>query len=82
MARELIGADRFTEVFVSTPLAACEKRDPKGLYRKARSGQLPNLSGIGSPYEPPTEPEITIDTERTGIEDAVRLLREHIDARA
>ncbi|MFO0001644.1 MAG: adenylyl-sulfate kinase, partial [bacterium] len=65
MARELVGRERFTEVFVSTPLAACEQRDPKGLYRKARAGQLPNRSGIGSPYEPPVSPDFTIDTART-----------------
>jgi bifunctional enzyme CysN/CysC len=81
MARELVGAGRFTEVFVSTALAACERRDPKGLYRKARSGALPNLSGIGSPYEPPTSPEFTIDTERTSIEDAVSMLLKRVDAR-
>ena len=80
MARDLVGRERFTEVFVSTPLAACEKRDPKGLYRKARAGQLPNLSGIGSPYEPPTAPECTIDTERTSIDDAVKTLMRAIEA--
>jgi len=82
MARERIGPERFTEVFVSTPLADCERRDPKGLYRKARAGQLPNLSGIGSPYEPPTAADVTIDTERTSIEDAVKLLLEGIESRA
>ncbi|MFM7807248.1 MAG: sulfate adenylyltransferase subunit CysN [Planctomycetota bacterium] len=80
MARELVGRERFTEVFVSTPIAACERRDPKGLYRKARSGQLPNLSGIGSPYEPPTAPDFTIDTERTSVDDAVKALLKAIAA--
>ena len=82
MARELVGADRFTEVHVSTPLEACERRDVKGLYRKARAGQLPNLSGIGSPYEPPTAPALAIDTERTGVDDAVKMLLKMIDAQA
>ena len=80
MARELVGPDRFIEVFVSTPLAACEARDPKGLYRKARSGQLPNLSGIGSPYEPPTAPQLTIDASATPVEEAVKRLLKMLDA--
>ncbi len=57
MARELIGAENFIEVFVDTPLDVCEQRDPKGLYKKARSGQLPNMTGINSPYEPPLHPD-------------------------
>jgi bifunctional enzyme CysN/CysC len=82
MARELVGQDRFIEVFVSTPLAACEARDPKGLYRKARSGQLPNLSGIGSPYEPPTSPQLVIDASATPVEEAVKRLLKMLDAPA
>ena len=80
MARERVGAERFTEVHVSTPLADCERRDPKGLYRKARAGQLPNLSGLGSPYEPPTAPDLTIDASRTSVDDAVKMLLRAIDA--
>ena len=80
MARELVGRERFTEVFVSTPLAACEQRDPKGLYRKARAGQLPNLSGIGSPYEPPVSPDFTIDTARTSVVEAVQMLLKSVEA--
>jgi bifunctional enzyme CysN/CysC len=63
MARELIGEDNFVEVYVSTSLQVCEQRDVKGLYKKARSGQLPNLSGIGSPYEPPIAADLEIDAE-------------------
>ena len=69
MARELIGEDNFIEVFVDTPLAICEQRDPKGLYKKARSGQLPNMTGINSPYEAPTNPELTINTHQRKIEE-------------
>ena len=68
MARELIGSEHFLEVYVSTPLEVCEQRDPKGLYKKARSGLLPNLSGIGSVYEPPINPDLSInaiDGQRT-----------------
>ena len=60
MARELIGADNFLEIYVGTPLEICEQRDPKGLYKKARAGKLPNMSGIGSPYEPPEKPDLTL----------------------
>ena len=61
MARDLIGADNFLEVYVNTSLEICESRDPKGLYKKARKGELPNLSGIGSPYEPPETPSVVVD---------------------
>jgi bifunctional enzyme CysN/CysC len=62
LARELVGADEFCEVFVDTPLAVAEQRDPKGLYRKARRGELANFTGIDSPYEPPLQPEVRLDT--------------------
>lgn len=74
MARELIGPDNFVEVYVSTPLAVCEQRDPKGLYKMARSGQLPDLSGIGSPYEPPLVPQIAVDASTSSVEEGVRHL--------
>ena len=60
MARDLIGTDNFIEVFLDTPMEVCEQRDPKGLYKKARSGQLPNMTGIGSPYEPPLKPDCVL----------------------
>ncbi len=74
MARELIGADNFVEVFVDTPLAVCEQEDFKGLYKKARSGELPNMTGINSPYEPPEQADVVIKTGRNGLEQAVRQL--------
>jgi bifunctional enzyme CysN/CysC len=80
MARERIGADRFLEVHVSTSLAECERRDVKGLYRKARRGELPNLSGIGSPYEPPDAPDLAIDTAAISVDEAVRLLIDRLEA--
>jgi bifunctional enzyme CysN/CysC len=60
MARSLVGKDEFIEIFVDTPIEICEARDPKGLYRLARAGKLPNLTGIGSPYEPPEHPELVL----------------------
>ena len=60
MARDLMGDIAFAEVFVDTPIAVCEERDPKGLYRKARAGELANFTGIDSPYEPPESPELVL----------------------
>ena len=61
-ARTIIGDAHFVETYVSTDLCVCELRDPKGLYRKARSGLIPDFTGISSPYEPPVKPEIIADT--------------------
>jgi adenylylsulfate kinase len=62
-ARETIGPDRFVEVYVKASLATCEKRDPKGLYAKARRGEIKDMTGIQDPYEEPTNPDIVVDTE-------------------
>jgi bifunctional enzyme CysN/CysC len=80
MARELIGESRFVEVFVETPLDVCEQRDPKGLYKKARSGQLPNMTGIDSPYEPPLRPELTLDTSILDLDSATKKVLQSIQA--
>jgi len=74
MARQLIGAENFVEVYVNTELAVCEQRDVKGLYKKARSGQLPNMSGIGSPYEPPLSPQCTLNGGTETPEETVKHL--------
>ena len=60
--RDMVGTDRFYEVFVDTPISVCEERDPKGMYAMARRGQIKDLSGIDDPYEPPDKAEITLDT--------------------
>ncbi len=70
MARERIGNDEFVEVFVDTSLAEAEKRDVKGLYAKARRGELKNFTGISSPYEAPENPELRIDTGLASPADA------------
>jgi adenylyl-sulfate kinase len=70
----------FVEVYVSTPLEMCESRDPKGLYRKARAGLIPQFTGIDSPYEPPLNPELIIPTHELTIDDAIMRLRHGIDA--
>lgn len=74
MARALIGSDNFVEVFVATPLAVCEQRDPKGLYKKARNGLLPNMTGVSSPYEPPLAPELVIDTLNNPLSETINTL--------
>ena len=60
-AKEIIGGDRYIEIFVDTPLEECEKRDPKGLYKRAAEGNLPNLTGVGQEYEPPKGEAIELD---------------------
>jgi bifunctional enzyme CysN/CysC len=74
LARGLIPAGEFLEVFVDTPLEVAEARDVKGLYKKARSGQLDNFTGIDSPYEAPQNPELHIDTTRLSSEEAAELI--------
>jgi adenylylsulfate kinase len=73
-ARALFGAGDFVEVHVSTSLATCEERDPKGLYRKARAGQIPDFTGISAPYEPPERPELVLDTGVLSVEESVDAL--------
>ena len=77
-AKEIIGADDFIEIYVSTPLEECERRDVKGLYKKARAGQIPNFTGISSEYEIPPDPDITIDTTGMELEDAAAYLMEEL----
>ena len=74
MARELLGEGEFIEIFVDTPLALCEERDPKGLYRKARAGLIRNFTGIDSSYEPPEKPELSLSTGNTSPEDLAEML--------
>ncbi len=78
MARELVADGEFFEVFVDTPLAVAEERDPKGLYGKARRGELTNFTGIDSPYEIPQNPEIRIDTTQVGAEHAAEDIVQHL----
>ncbi len=70
MVRSLLGEEEFIEVFIDTPLEVCEQRDVKGLYAKARAGELPNFTGISSPFESPVDPEIRIDTTQVSAEEA------------
>jgi bifunctional enzyme CysN/CysC len=76
IARSLFAEGEFIEVHVDTPLATAEERDPKGLYKKARRGELPNFTGIDSPYEAPETPELTVNTAEQSIEECVEVVLE------
>ena len=72
-AKNIIG-ERFVEVYISTPLEECEKGDVKGLYKKARNGEISNFTGITSPYEAPEHPDITVDTSKYSLEECVDII--------
>jgi adenylylsulfate kinase len=74
LVKNTVGENNFIEIFVQTSIEECERRDVKGLYSKARKGELKNFTGIDSPYENPINPDLIIDTEKTSIEDSVQLL--------
>jgi bifunctional enzyme CysN/CysC len=78
MARTLVSENEFIEVFVDTPLSVCEQRDVKGLYAKARAGEIPNFTGISSPFEAPKNPEIRIDTTNISAEEAANQIVEFL----
>ena len=71
MRRMISTQGRFIEIYLSTPLAVCEQRDPKGLYARARAGKLAHMTGIDDPYEPPQRPELTIDTSALSVPECV-----------
>jgi len=71
-ARALIAEDRFVEVFVECPLDVCEERDTKGLYKKARAGEIKEFTGISAPYEPPLHPEVTVNTAELSLEECAQ----------
>lgn len=71
MARNIVGADDFIEIYVSTPLQECERRDVKGLYAKARKGLIKDFTGVSAPYEPPVHYDLALDTSRVPLQDCV-----------
>ena len=77
-AGRIIGKDNFFEIYVSTSLKECERRDVKGLYRKARNGEIPNFTGISSAYEAPVSPALSIDTEKVNVDEACEMILELI----
>ena len=78
MAANIIGKDDFLEVYVSTPIEVCERRDVKGLYAKARRGEIKNFTGISAPFEAPAHPALTLDTSALSLEESVNKLLELI----
>jgi adenylylsulfate kinase len=76
--KNIVGAHNFIEVFINTPLEECERRDVKGLYKKARAGEIPNFTGISAVYEAPLHPDLEIKTENQSIKECVTLLHNHL----
>jgi adenylyl-sulfate kinase len=72
MVRKLLQPGEFIEIYVRAPLAVCEQRDPKGMYKKARAGQIKDFTGIDSPYEEPSNPELVVDTDQMSVEQGVQ----------
>ena len=81
MAARIIGEDDFFEVYVSTPLEECERRDVKGLYAKARRGEIKEFTGISAPFERPEHPALTLDTSRLSLEESVKQLLDLIETK-
>jgi adenylyl-sulfate kinase len=79
--RTIVGAENFVEVFVDAPLEVCEQRDVKGLYKKARAGEVKNFTGIDSPYEPPLQPDVHIPTHLQNVEESMEILLSFIRSR-
>ncbi len=80
-AREIVGSANFVEVYLNTPIQVCETRDPHGLYKKARAGEISDFTGINSPYEPPKNAEITVDTGRVTSPEAVDMIAKYLEKR-
>lgn len=78
MASEIIGKENFVEVYISTPLEECERRDVKGLYAKARRGEIKEFTGISAPFEAPENPDIELDTSKLSLKESVDILLEAI----
>ncbi|MAB58557.1 MAG: adenylyl-sulfate kinase [Aequorivita sp.] len=76
--KRIVGYENFVEVFVNTPIEECERRDVKGLYAKARAGEIENFTGVNAPYEPPMAPDVEIDTMKVSVGDGVALIVEFI----
>lgn len=81
LAKKIVGEDRFIEIFVNTPIEVCEQRDVKGLYKKARSGEIKNFTGISSPFEAPECPTLLIDTSVEVLEDSIKRLKKVLNVK-
>ena len=81
LARDLAGTDDFIEVFVDASLETCEQRDPKGLYKKARAGEIPEFTGISAPYEAPESPELHVNTSTQSVDECVQEIIAYLTAK-
>ena len=81
MARRIIREENFVEIFLNPGLETCEGRDPKGLYKKARSGEIPGFTGVSSPYELPKSPALSLDTGRLSIEQCIEAVQPYLKVR-
>lgn len=81
IVREIMAAGDFVEVLVEAPLEVCEGRDVKGLYKKARAGEIPEFTGISAPYEEPLSPELVVDTSRQSVEESAQTVLEYLEAK-
>jgi adenylylsulfate kinase len=79
--KQIVGSDNFIEIYVNTSLAECERRDVKGLYKKARSGEIKNMTGLSAPYEAPVSPSLEIVTDGQPIEDSVKTILKFINTK-
>ena len=78
LAKSIIGPDDFMEVYINSPLEVCENRDVKGLYKKARSGQIPDFTGVDSEFEPPDDPALEVNSSELSIQESLSLLTEYL----
>lgn len=78
MAKSIIGPNNFIEVFINAPLELCESRDVKGLYKKARAGEIKQFTGIDAPYEAPTHPDLEIQTAKQSVEESVNVIYDYL----
>ena len=81
-ARETVGSDRFFEIYCAADLDVCEERDPKGLYKKARAGEIPEFTGISAPYEAPEQPELVLRTGEQTLEESVQTVLDFLNSRS
>ncbi|MBI4688727.1 MAG: adenylyl-sulfate kinase [Nitrospirae bacterium] len=81
MIRQLFNEGEFIETYLKCDICVCEERDPKGLYKKARRGEIPNFTGISDPYEVPDNPELTVETDILSIDKSVKIIIEHLKKR-
>lgn len=79
--RDILEVEEFIEVFVKCPIEECEKRDPKGLYKKARSGEIKQFTGVDSPYEEPLNPEVVVETNRYSVEECAEQVISYLQER-